>query len=202
MDGGGVVEEKKQGFYHPEVKAMKTEDFVKGYIMYKLVTDNNKNTCGGGNRNNGGGCLTAIIVVVVVLLLMGFIGSCSGNKNRSSYSSTYSSYTSAKKYCMAAGCTNARLSGGYYYYDHTCKKSGCYNQKTSGSDYCSKHKPAANTGSQNRTTTKATTKGAEKKTKSDPYNAASYYDYEDFYYDWYDDFDGIDEAEDYWDEWH
>ena len=51
------------------------------------------------------------------------------------------------------------------------------------------------------TVTPKTTHGSNKKSNSnntDPYNAADFYDYEDFYYDHYDDFWEVDDAEQYW----
>lgn len=44
--------------------------------------------------------------------------------------------------------------------------------------------------------------GSKKNSGSDPYDAKSYDDYEDFYDDHWDDFFDIDDAEDYWRENH
>ena len=174
------------------------DDFIEDMIAYHIIMDSEKG--GGRQPKSSGGCLSWIIFIIAVVLLISFIGSCSGNSKKSSYSSTRS--TSATRICLASGCTNARMSGGYYCYSHTCIHSGCYEKRTVGSNYCSKHQPGTNNSNQKKTTTKQTNKSTEKKTtKTDPYDAGAYSDYEDFYEDWYDDFDGIDDAEMYWDEW-
>ena len=173
-------------------------------IDYHYIMDDEKKNNSNGSRDAGpskgsGGCASWVFAFIVAFIIFVLIESCGGGKKSSTYST---SSTSTRKECLAAGCTNSRVSGGLYCYSHTCEKNNCYNKRAEGSYYCYEHQPAANIGNQNKTNTKPSTKSTEKKKKTDPYGTADYSDYEDFYDDWYDEFDGIDDAEMYWEENH
>lgn len=99
------------------------------------------------------------------------------SRYRSTSQSSESDYTTAKRSTGAKGSS---------FYPRPSRNS------SSGSEGKTSKKTTTKKYTTKRTTTKKTTTK-----KYDPYDAADYYDPEDFYYDHYDDFFDYEEAEDY-----
>ena len=98
------------------------------------------------------------------------------SRHRSTSQSSESEYTTAKRSTGAKGSS---------FYPRPSRNS------SSGSEGKTSKKTTKKYTTKRTTTKKTTTK------KYDPYDAADYYDPEDFYYDHYDDFFDYEEAEDY-----
>ena len=109
-----------------------------------------------------------------------------------SFEEAYSEYVSQYRSTSRTGeyeYTTAKRSTG-------AKGSSSYPRPSRYSSSGSGNKTTRKTTTYKYTTKRTTTKKTTTK-KYDPYDAADYYDPEDFYYDHYDDFFDYDEAEDY-----
>lgn len=91
-----------------------------------------------------------------------------------------------ERLCGVSSCSNNKVTGGYYCYEHTCRKSGCYGLAVS-KGYCYQHKSGSSSGSPG---------------KKHSGNYDSYYedDPEAYYEDNRDLYDSFEEAMDDWED--
>lgn len=154
----------------------KHDDFLDDYIGYRIFEDSMKRSGGGKppRKNTGCGCGTWAVLICIVIFLLGVFGSCSKSSS-SRYSGSYHSYGTSYS-------THSKSS-----YSSSSKSNS---SASSGSKHASSNTSKSSASSKYKSSSSA-------KQSSDPYDAKSYAQPEDFYYDNRDDFWDYEDAEDY-----